>query len=243
MKRPTPGAKVSSLRGIRVWSVLAVALMLVVGVILATVKSSPDIPARTATPRDLLSEAKIAFAGGDYGEAEKILRTLPGNEAKSLLGRVLVRGGRMEEAFRILGEVLRQDPKDFEATRAMAFAAQRLGRLDQAVLLWTRATALNKADPEVWRELALCHREKGDVLGAMTAIQESLALNPTQPDLSNILTELALGQDPSKGSLPGGMRKPALPGSPRTQELPMVLRGAPVPDPAANFARPQGRSR
>ena len=72
-------------------------------------------------------------------------------------------------------------------------AAHRQGRLDLAILEWTKATSLRKDDAGAWRELALCQREKGDTLSAMGAIQESLSLDPSQADLSNLLTELAIG--------------------------------------------------
>ncbi len=236
----------TSRRGIRVLGAFALSLALVGGGILVLASSGREsLPIPPRGDSDLLKEAKVAFVDGDFARAEKNLRTLSGNDARILLGRVLLERGRCDEASRIFGALLKEDPRSFEATCGLATASGRLGQGDLAVASWRRATELRSTDARVWRELALGQREKGDSLGALSSAQRSLALDPDEGDLSGLLTELALGgANPSRA--PGGAGRgtwPFVPGLPGPSDpsgiLPVQRPGSPDREVSWPLARPR----
>ena len=228
-------------RGIVALLSLGVSLGLTLGGFLALASSARETAPTHAPIHDPLADAKIAVVDGDFASAEKILRTIYGNEAKTLLGRVALELGHPDEASQLFGEVLKEDSKNLEATRGLAIAPERLGRLDLAILYWTRATELRKGDAHLWRGLALCQREKGDAMGALSSLQQSLSLDSHQMDLSNLLTELAT-QKPEIGH--PGLGAPQSPGMdrlhPRAPDPFSVVPQPRVPDPLQNL--PTSRS-
>jgi tetratricopeptide (TPR) repeat protein len=142
--------------------------------------------------RDDLIRAKVALVDGDLELAERILQAVRGPESRALLGRVLLERGRCEEAAKLFSELLKEEPGNFEATRGFAVASQRMGRQEAAALSWARAAELHPKDARVWRELAFCRRDAGDLLGAMAAVQQSLKIESNQADLSALISQLAV---------------------------------------------------
>lgn len=203
---------------------------------------SPAPPLPAAPVLDALTDAKVAFVDGDLGRAETLLRALSGNEAKTLLARVLLERGRADEASKLFAEVTREEPKNAEALRGLAAASQRLGRLDLAVLYWSRVTELRKDDARAWRELGLCQREKGDAFGALSSLQQSLKLDPGQSGLSSILTELATGRRPGVEGPTAGLAGPGHdamnPMVPRPIDPNSLAPKPRVPDPSKLVPRP-----
>ncbi len=234
---------------------LALALLLVSilgagGALLALGASDPGRRPDVREP-DRLTLAKAAFADRDYARAETLLRemlkALPDHRgARVFLGRVLVERGRLLEARDLLSGVLKDDPKDYEATRAMAAALRGLGQRDLAAASLQRAAQLDggRTDPGLYKELGILERERGDALAALTALQQSLSLDPNQEDLRTVLAELGTGKDGlaegrSRSPLPGGLN----PMNPRPVDPADAAPGPRVPDPAQLLPRAAKRNR
>ena len=143
-----------------------------------------------------LNAAKIAFVDRDYETAEKYARQIAGLEAKAFLGRILLERGRLTEARECFNAVLKEVPKNYESTRGIAVVYEGMGQAELAVVYYRRAAELRKDDPGAWRELAAAQRRNGDNMGAMSAMQQALALDPKGADLSNVMTNLHTGRSP-----------------------------------------------
>lgn len=238
----------SSGRGKLALALLAVSVLLAGGTAIAIL-----VPAGSAGPTwaklNPLDQAKVAYADRNYVRAEEQLRDLlktdPNNlEATTLLGRVLCDRGRLHEAQNLFTSILKADANNFEALRGMARVYEGLGQSDLAVVYLQRAAALRKDHPQVWRELGLLLHRKGDALAAFTAIQQSLSLDREQADLSNLISELALGKSPwgdpqSLTAVPSR----GLTSAPRPINPADFVPKTGVPDPLKQLPQPPGRTR
>lgn len=190
---------------------------------------------------DPMKDAKAAFVDGDWATAEKILRTLPGDEARTLLGRVLLEKGHAEEASALFGEILKSSPKNFDAVRGLAMAQESMGRTDLASMYWRRAAELRPKDAKVWRDLALCQHRGGDAMGALASLRQAIQLDPQLSELTGLLSELASGKTP--GAVPAtdqsGLLSPA-PGMPRPLSPASLMNGPHVGNPLENGQRSRG---
>ncbi len=210
-------------------------------------------PARVPEVRELdrLILAKAAFADRDCAGAETLVREIvkahpdhPG--ARVFLARVLVERGRLVEARDLLAGLLKDDPRDYEAARVMAGALRGLGQRDLAAAYLQKAAQLDrgKTDPGLFKEIGLLERERENPLGALSAFQESLRLDPQQADLGAMLSELVTG----KNALPGGRAASPLPGgldpmNPRPFDPAGAAPGPRVPDPAQFLPKAARRNR
>jgi tetratricopeptide (TPR) repeat protein len=93
------------------------------------------------------------------------------------------------QAVRWFGEALALRPNDPEALRWQAAALYELGDLPSTVAALTRVTELEPDDAKAWRTLALLHREDGEFEQALPAYEETLRLDPKQPDVRFELAE------------------------------------------------------
>lgn len=186
-------------RGITTLAIFSIVLVgAASGIVVLGSNSDSTVTRNVAATR--LDRAKVAFADRDYKKAEEIAReylTVSPNdvEARALLGRILVRRGRLNEARDLFTALLKDDPKHYEATRGLAEVYEGQGQADLAIMYWHRAAELRKDDPEIWREIGLAQYRKGDYLAALSSIQQSLALDPNQTDLSNIMTQVVTGKN------------------------------------------------
>ncbi len=234
---------------------LALALLLVsilgAGGALLALGSSDAAQLHHVRGLDRLTLAKAAFADRDFARAEtlvrEILHALPDHPgAKVFLARVLVERGRLVEARDLLAELLKDDPRDYEATRAMAGALRGLGQRDLAAAYLQKAAQMDrgKDDPGLFKELGLLERERENSLGALAAFQESLRLDPKQADLSAILAELVTGKNARPGGQPASPFPAGIdPLNPRPFDPAGAAPGPKVPDPTQFLPKAPRRNR
>jgi len=191
---------------------------------------------------DVLAQAKIAFAERDFAQAEKLAREA-GEPGRLVLGRALLERGRLLEARDVFAGLLREGPEDADALRGMGAALRGLGQSEAALGYLQRAARLrNSADD--WKALGLAQRERGDALGALSALRQSLQLDPAQADLSSILGDLVTGKDALAGTSPSAPRGFGLdPMNPRPLDPDSLVPRPRPPDPSQFFPKPQGRPR
>jgi tetratricopeptide (TPR) repeat protein len=216
---------------------LAAAVVLFGTALLALPSSAPPQGRFGAGEPSLGVRARVAYAERSLVEAERLarehLRTgVVGRADRLFLARILTERGRLEEARTLAEAALKEDPRDPAAHRTLAAVYRGMGQADLALVHLHRAAALRKDDALVWRELGLLQREKGDLLGALSSLQQALTLDPGQSDLSLIISELATGKDGLAGLVPAsaagaGARDPLDPRPVRPEQLVPRAPGSP----------------
>lgn len=111
--------------------------------------------------------------------------------AQFLAGEALYRMQEYDAAIRTLRVALEQDPENIDGRRWLAAAAFDLGANADAVEQLTRITQLNPQDSRAYRALGLIYFEAEEYVKAIDALQASLSRNREQPDVEQILVELA----------------------------------------------------
>jgi len=99
--------------------------------------------------------------------------------------------GRLDEAEALYAQVLRKDPKDFNAHHHMGVIHLQRGALEASLAAHRRSLAINEQNPAAHRTLGLALAGQGDLQAAAEALQRSLALAPQDAD---VLNDLALVQ-------------------------------------------------
>ena len=200
-------------------------------------------------PLSPLALAKRLFSARDYvGAKRSVDRILSGEpediEAKVLLGAIMGAQGRFREAQAHFSEILKEDPKNFDATVGLAKSQQALGRNDLALHTWRRATRLRKDDYQAWRGLAFAQIEARDSFGAIHAIQRSLALKPDQRDLSQVMTQILTQRNRNDDFLGQRSRgRPGFPSDPRRTTFGPSIPRPQIPDPLRDLPIPGRRRR
>ena len=87
------------------------------------------------------------------------------------------RGGQLPEAARRLGEILRQEPENFEALNYAGMVEFKLGRHAEALDILGQALALNSDSPGVLANMGLVQHAQGDIAAAQAAFDKALALD------------------------------------------------------------------
>ncbi len=90
--------------------------------------------------------------------------------------------GRLEEAERLLGQILARQPEHADAMRFLGLIARQQGRDDMAVDLLRRAIALRPNYAEAHYDLGNVLTGKGQLDGAIAAYRQAIALKPDVPE-------------------------------------------------------------
>jgi len=167
----------------------------------AAVRHDPDYArARAGLCHALVQQSVISSEPGTLVDAEKecsraneLAPNLPAvRRARAALAR---RGGRHDEAARILTTVLKDDPFDTDALLEMAeneLALYRAGGDEQARLAAIEfATRANEAEPDFWKApftLARIHFFTGDVDAAVSAAEAAVAADANEHSVTNLGT-------------------------------------------------------
>jgi tetratricopeptide (TPR) repeat protein len=224
-----------------VWGLLLASVLLAASALALAGRSGPGLPPVHAADR--WTTAREAYADRDLARAEALLRELlrdPSDrrDVRLLLGRTLVERGRTTEARQIFS-ALASAQADPDALRGLGAVSESERQYEAAASFYRRAAELKKDDPTIRRDLARAQAARGDALGALASLQESLRLDPGQTDLLALQSELAAGaRTPPRG--PNVPRPPDVPG--RTADA-APLSGPRVPDPARAFPKPDNRMR
>jgi tetratricopeptide (TPR) repeat protein len=253
MKKQSQEVARRTSKGLRTLVFLCGSLVLALGGVFALATPAPEAtPANPAAGIDPLTQARVAFADRDYPKAEALARQArdryPDSKgARNLLGRILTERGRIAEACQLFSEVLKSSPEEVDALCGMAAALRRSGQGDAAASHLHHAAKLRPQDPQIWKELGLAQREKGDSMGALSSLQRSLDLDGKQEDLTSLITELAT----ARPEIPGANPIPKLPGAGLVPNPPgadprSTFAGPPrprVPDPNDLFPKPSWKGR
>ncbi len=189
-----------------------------------------------------LDRAKIAFVDRDFEEAETLAREA-GESGRLLLGRILLERGRLLPAREIFYQILKAEPESPDALRGMGAVLRGLGQHEAAIAYLQKAARIrNSADD--WKALGLAQRDRGESLGALTSLQQSLKIDPDQADVSALLTDLVTGKNALAGGPAAGSKTFGIdPMNPRPIDPDALLPRPRPPDPTQFFPKPQGRGR
>ena len=230
-------------KGLRNLILLSSAFLLTTSVVLTMAVDWEGGPSSRPLP-NRFSQAKVAYADGDFERAETILRSLgPATPSqKAFLAKVLIERGRLKEAGGLYSALLKETPEDFEATLGLGIVYERLRNFRQAVRQFKRAGELRPHDARSWRRLAMAQYRGGDSMGALFSLRTSLRHLPGQEDLSQLMNEIGTARNRQSlagaRSRPGG-RDPFDPfgrqnrgrfgPTPPTPGIPDPLQGLPIP--------------
>ncbi len=160
-----------------------------------------------------LAFAKCALAEEDFARAEELLReglkADPGNrELNLLLAKVLFERGRLGAARELFDKLLKAGSDDVASLVVIAKCLDRLGQHERAVSHLQRALEIKKDDPRILRELGLMEHRAGNWTGALLSLRKSLKGDPSQEDLSQVMSEIA-NRQVTRGNHAGD---PSMPG-------------------------------
>ena len=140
--------------------------------------------------------AIVQESRGDVSTAESLLvRALEANPdhggSAANLGAFYGRHERASEALPLLERALRIDPGNQEAYVNLGSAYARLGRMDDAIEQFRGAVASGVESTDVFNALAKAHGQKGELELAAEWLRRSLELNPQQPRIRQLLTQVS----------------------------------------------------
>ncbi|HPR64625.1 MAG TPA: alkaline phosphatase family protein [Thermoanaerobaculia bacterium] len=137
----------------------------------------------------------VALRQGEPGTAEiaarKVLQSDPGNgEARANLAAALAMLGRYEESLEYFARALPVRPRDAMLRFNYGAALASLGRNREAIQQIESAEQMGLKNPSIYKALGMIRFRLGDKTGAKTALLQSLDLDPNQPDVREMVTEL-----------------------------------------------------
>lgn len=149
-----------------------------------------------ANPEALLGLADAALAEGDLAGANRYAsQVLAGdpsdNAALMRLGLVQARAGQLDLAIRSFQQVAAADPRNGDALAGLGAALARSGRPAEAVPFFQRALDAGAKSTSVLNGLGFAKLESGDREGALAALRSSLALEPNQPRVAEVVAQIA----------------------------------------------------
>ena len=154
--------------------------------------------------KPLAREAKDAFDGGHYIEAEKAYDRLLAKEPKnpyllSNQGVVLFREDKLKNAEVMLKKATTIAPKDAFSQATLGIVYYRMHRYDEAISSLTQAIQLDPKNATAHNYLGITSSQKGWPEAAIDEIQKAIALNPNYADAHfNIAVIYATNQPPAK---------------------------------------------
>lgn len=114
--------------------------------------------------------------------------------AQFLAGEALCRLKEYDAAIRTLRTAVEQDPENVDGRRWLAVAAYDTGASAVAVEQLTKITQLDERDARAHRAIGLIYFEAEEYSKAIDALCASLKRSSDQPDIIQVLTELATSQ-------------------------------------------------
>jgi tetratricopeptide (TPR) repeat protein len=97
------------------------------------------------------------------------------------LASALVSAGQFERALEVASMDLAKLDRSLQLARIRGYAAQMLGRPDDAIEAYVHVVTLAPEDWESWNNLGSARFLTGDVDGAIEAIERALSLSPDSP--------------------------------------------------------------
>jgi choline-sulfatase len=128
-----------------------------------------------------LLEANVA---GDPTDAAALVK----------LGVARMRGGRVDEALALFERAVALEPDNPEALLDIAGALGKKGRSRDAVPYFEKAIEVGGPTTAALNGLGVARLESGDTTGAARALRESLALDPKQAGIADLLRQVSGGR-------------------------------------------------
>ncbi|MBL8749917.1 MAG: tetratricopeptide repeat protein [Planctomycetes bacterium] len=117
-------------------------------------------------------------------------RVDPAPDYSSTLGMALVRQGRLADAEGVLTRVVREDPAQLDATRALGAVRILGGRVQDGIVLWREVLRRRPTDHELRLQMAQAHLQIGERDAARALVQEVLTAAPGHPLALRLAAEL-----------------------------------------------------
>jgi tetratricopeptide (TPR) repeat protein len=95
------------------------------------------------------------------------------------------RAGQLDKAVRLLTEILRKRPNEFDALHALGLLEYQRGRLPEALNLIRAALRSHANSLEAWSNLGLILHGQGDYTGALESFDRALAIKPDHAEVLN----------------------------------------------------------
>ena len=156
-------------------------------------------------PKAELLEAVVAeFNSGNLDSAEKQAKALidrhPGHSlAWKVLGGILLRRGRPEDAIGPMSQAIKVSPGDSTAYNNLGIALHKLGRLQEAQNQYIKAIKINPNFAEAHSNLGDTLRSLKQFSEAEESWQRALAIKPRLPETlnnwGNLLTDLGRNEE------------------------------------------------
>lgn len=153
----------------------------------------------TASDADMaaahMSSVRHHLSRGDLPAAEDAARALVRaaprtGESHNVLGVVLRRMGRLEEAQAAYAEALAADPDNARARNNLGDVLKAQGRHEEALVQIQAAVKIAPGLAEAWRNLAQCASALGRIDLARSAIASALAAAPGDPGAHLLLARI-----------------------------------------------------
>ncbi len=142
------------------------------------VKAVAAAPKRSKTR---IALARALAESGHYAESEASIKEafeLNPRQAALNNAEIALSEGRMDEAEKLLREILAEDPNNVKALRLLASLATEAGRFKPARQMLTRAVELRPAYIPGWNELASLSMKQDRYDEALDAVQHALDIDP-----------------------------------------------------------------
>jgi Flp pilus assembly protein TadD len=153
-----------------------------------------DLDPGSAEARRGLGE--LALERGATDEAASLLEPIVAADPTDVpalvkLGVARVRAGRVTEALVLFEQAVALEPTNAEALLDLAGALGKSGRSGAAIPRFEKAIEIGGRTTTALNGLGIARLESGDVAGAARAFRESLALDPQQPRIGDLLRRVS----------------------------------------------------
>jgi arylsulfatase A-like enzyme/Flp pilus assembly protein TadD len=143
--------------------------------------------------------AELALERGAIDEAAALLESNVSADPTDVpalvkLGVARMRAGRVPEALALFERAVALEPDNPEALLDLAGALGRSGRSLAAIPYFEKAIAIGGRTATALNGLGVARLESGDTAGAARALRESLALDPGQPRIADLLRQVSGGK-------------------------------------------------
>ncbi|HEY3782785.1 MAG TPA: sulfotransferase [Fimbriimonadaceae bacterium] len=137
---------------------------------------------------ELMRAASAAHTIGDLAEAQKLARQVLDLNSESvpatlLLGVLLAKTGRSEEARTELNKVLTYKPDSYEALVWLSMVERKAHNFTEAVDFAQRAMGLRPREAHAHNNLGMIYLESGNAEGAVESFGRAVAISPNVPSV------------------------------------------------------------
>jgi choline-sulfatase len=162
----------------------------------AALRRALDVAPGNAEARRGLGE--LALERGAVGEATALLEPVVAEDPTDVpamvkLGVARMRAGRAEDALALFRRAVALDSRNPEALVDLAGALGKLGRAAEAVPYFEQAIEVGGRTTAALNGLGIARLESGDARGAARAFRDSLALDPGQAKVAELLKHASRG--------------------------------------------------